>query len=280
MLTNPVYAGAYAFGRRTARVTIENGRKRVIRSMQRDWRSWEVLIQRPPRGLHFLGRVREESTADCRQRQRQAIHEPRRCPPGEASAAWPLPLRPVRQEASCPLWRDLRYDVWAPSTNSQRRGASPSAGCASTGFFQGSARPAPAPGRGGGAGGHRSTQPEALREERSARVGPAASSLRGGRVQRQYDATDPENRLVAGELERRWNERLVAVRDLELEIDQLDADDGAGPDRGRPRAAHDAWARTWPEPGRAPAPRRRRARRSFARSSRRSSSTSSATRWS
>jgi hypothetical protein len=29
MLTNPVYAGAYAFGRRTARVTIENGRKRV-----------------------------------------------------------------------------------------------------------------------------------------------------------------------------------------------------------------------------------------------------------
>ena len=26
MLTNPVYAGAYAFGRRTAHVTIENGR--------------------------------------------------------------------------------------------------------------------------------------------------------------------------------------------------------------------------------------------------------------
>jgi hypothetical protein len=45
MLTNPVYAGAYAFGRRTARVTIENGRKRVVRSMQRDWRNWEVLIR-------------------------------------------------------------------------------------------------------------------------------------------------------------------------------------------------------------------------------------------
>jgi len=45
MLTNPVYAGAYAFGRRTARVTIENGRKRLVRSMQRDWRSWEVLIR-------------------------------------------------------------------------------------------------------------------------------------------------------------------------------------------------------------------------------------------
>ncbi len=45
MLTNPVYAGAYAFGRRTARITIENGRKRVVRSMQRDWQSWEVLIR-------------------------------------------------------------------------------------------------------------------------------------------------------------------------------------------------------------------------------------------
>src|SRR3954471_5956286 len=40
----------------------------------------------------------------------------------------------------------------------------------------------------------------------------------------QYDAADPENRLAAGELERRWNERLVAVRDLECEIDRLDAD--------------------------------------------------------
>ena len=40
ILTNPVYAGAYAFGRRTMRVVIENGRKRIIRSMQRDWRCW------------------------------------------------------------------------------------------------------------------------------------------------------------------------------------------------------------------------------------------------
>ena len=45
MLTNPIYAGAYVFGRRTTRVTIENGRKRIVRSMQRDWRSWAVLIR-------------------------------------------------------------------------------------------------------------------------------------------------------------------------------------------------------------------------------------------
>ena len=41
------------------------------------------------------------------------------------------------------------------------------------------------------------------------------------RARRQYDAVDPDNRLVAGELERRWNEKLVQLRDLEIELDQL-----------------------------------------------------------
>jgi DNA invertase Pin-like site-specific DNA recombinase len=34
-------------------------------------------------------------------------------------------------------------------------------------------------------------------------------------AQRKYDAVDPDNRLVAGELERRWNERLTRVAELE-----------------------------------------------------------------
>jgi DNA invertase Pin-like site-specific DNA recombinase len=39
------------------------------------------------------------------------------------------------------------------------------------------------------------------------------------RAQRQYDAADPENRLVTGELERRWNEALRRVRELEVRIE-------------------------------------------------------------
>ena len=35
------------------------------------------------------------------------------------------------------------------------------------------------------------------------------------RAQRQYDAADPENRLVADELERRWNQALARARELE-----------------------------------------------------------------
>ena len=40
-------------------------------------------------------------------------------------------------------------------------------------------------------------------------------------ARRQYDAVDPANRLVAGELERRWNEALQAVAKLEREIAAL-----------------------------------------------------------
>ena len=40
------------------------------------------------------------------------------------------------------------------------------------------------------------------------------------RAQRQYDAADPQNRLVAEELERRWNQALQRVQEVELRIEQ------------------------------------------------------------
>jgi hypothetical protein len=40
------------------------------------------------------------------------------------------------------------------------------------------------------------------------------------RAQKQYDAADPENRLVADELERRWNQALERVQEIESRIAQ------------------------------------------------------------
>ena len=40
------------------------------------------------------------------------------------------------------------------------------------------------------------------------------------RAQKQYDAADPENRLVADELERRWNQALQRVKEIERQIEQ------------------------------------------------------------
>ncbi len=44
ILSNPVYAGAYAFGRTASRVRIEEGRKRIVRGIRRDREQWQVLI--------------------------------------------------------------------------------------------------------------------------------------------------------------------------------------------------------------------------------------------
>ena len=44
LLTNPIYGGAYAFGRTGSRVTVENGRKRVRRGLAREREQWDVLI--------------------------------------------------------------------------------------------------------------------------------------------------------------------------------------------------------------------------------------------
>ena len=38
------------------------------------------------------------------------------------------------------------------------------------------------------------------------------------RARRQYDAVDPSNRLVAAELERRWNQALTTEAQLEAEL--------------------------------------------------------------
>jgi hypothetical protein len=45
LLTNPVYAGAYVFGRTVSRVRVEGGRKVVRRGAPRRQNEWEVLIR-------------------------------------------------------------------------------------------------------------------------------------------------------------------------------------------------------------------------------------------
>ena len=66
LLTNPVYGGAYAFGRTASRVTVENGRKRVSRGHRRDREEWDVLIVD-----HHEGYVSWEAFERNQRRQRQ-----------------------------------------------------------------------------------------------------------------------------------------------------------------------------------------------------------------
>ena len=50
-----------------------------------------------------------------------------------------------------------------------------------------------------------------------------AASYAARRAERQFNAADPENRLVVDELERRWNQALKHVQDLEHRIESHNA---------------------------------------------------------
>ncbi len=54
--------------------------------------------------------------------------------------------------------------------------------------------------------------------ERQLELALAQARYEAAHARRQYDAVDPANRLVAGELERRWNEALAAVHRAEGDI--------------------------------------------------------------
>lgn len=72
------------------------------------------------------------------------------------------------------------------------------------------------------------------------------------RAFRQYDHADPENRLVAADLERRWNDRLVTLRALEDDLAALNALNVPGlstSDREKLRTLGKDLSRAWSNPG-------------------------------
>ena len=70
------------------------------------------------------------------------------------------------------------------------------------------------------------------------------------RARRQYDRVDPDNRLVAGELERRWNEALVRVAEVEAHLATLASRHVAINDEQHQRFQHlgDDLAVVWQHP--------------------------------
>ena len=67
----------------------------------------------------------------------------------------------------------------------------------------------------------------------------------------QYDQVDPNNRLVADELERRWNDALAVQRNLEAELDLITAEPVSlrPPDEVAIRTLGEDFASVWEDPG-------------------------------
>lgn len=257
ILTNPVYAGAYAFGRRGARTTIEGGRKRVVRGMRRDPAAWEVLIkdhhdgyiswpefERNQRliadnanGKSYLGRgsIRQGGAllpglcrcARCGRKLQVSYG-------GLKSYSQRYACRGAfseRAEMSCISFGGMRIDrVIAREVLDRVQPLGIEAALTAL------------------------TTLDREQSDKRRQIENAIEQARfeAARAFRQYDAADPENRLVAADLERRWNERLVTLRTLEEDLAKLDTAPKPGPSiagRDRLMALGKDLTRAWDSPG-------------------------------
>src|SRR4249919_2499088 len=228
ILTNPIYAGAYAFGRTGSRVTIEAGRKRIVRGFRKEREAWEVLIPH-----HHEGYI---DWAEFERNQRLISDN--------ANGRSFMSRGSVRRGEAL-LAGLLRCGHCGRKLHVAYSGANGGAGryhCRGGHLNHGGDRCISF----GGMRIDRAVGAEVIRRLQPLGVGAALSALAAeqaetreklrqvelaleqaryevARAQRQYDAVDPDNRLVAGELERRWNEHLQIARTIETERDALAA---------------------------------------------------------
>jgi hypothetical protein len=228
ILTNPVYSGAYAFGRRRVEVKIQNGRKRTVRNKLRHWKDWNVLIKDHHEGYttwEEFERNQRLLADNANRRSNMGRGSVRR---GEALLAG------LFRCARCGKKLQVSYSGDPPKQRYVCAGPNNDTfGDKCISF--------------GGLRSDRAVAQEILDrlqplgieaalaaidnygKEQSAKRRQLENALEQARFEatrahRQYDQVDPDNRLAAGELERRWNEKLVAVRSLEEQLAQQDGE--------------------------------------------------------
>ncbi len=221
ILTNPVYAGAYVFGRTNAVVRVENGRKRVQKVLvgRDQWRvckadhhegyiDWDTFL-RNQRRLEENANMRGEAVRGSIRRGEALLTGLLRC----GHCGHKLAVAYTGDTAKYP-----RYYCRGPEVERLNSCISFSAwrvdravgdellnAIAPLGI-EAALRAIDTLDVGGDAA---CRQIELALEQARFEVRHA---------QRRYEAVDPDNRLVAAELELRWNDRLVAVKGLEQQL--------------------------------------------------------------
>jgi DNA invertase Pin-like site-specific DNA recombinase len=227
ILTNPVYGGVYAFGRRSANVKIENGRKRIIRSLHRNWNDWEVLIKDHHEGYITWAEFERNQCLINDNANRKSNMGRGSIRRGEALLAG------LFRCARCGRKLTVSYSgKGGPTQRYVCRGASDQMAASSCLSFGGIRidgavaqevldRLQPL-GIEAALAAMNAHGDEELQKRRQLENALEQARFEATRAHRQYDQVDPDNRLVAGELERRWNERLASVRALEEQLARHD----------------------------------------------------------
>jgi excisionase family DNA binding protein len=227
ILTNPVYGGAYAFGRTCSRVTIEEGRKRIVRGFRREKADWEVLI--PDHHEGYL------SWADFERNQRLIADNAtsKGMMPRGALRKGELLLGGLLRCGHCGRKLHVCYSGHKGNTGRYNcrgalinHGTDPCIGFGSLRVDQAISaevleRLQPLGIEAALQAIEASTQ-QANEKRRQVTLALEQARYEAAHARRQYDAVDPDNRLVAAELERRWDGALTLVRERQSELDTLD----------------------------------------------------------
>lgn len=221
VLKNPTYAGAYAYGRSKTVVGLEGGQKRVRRQVQRRREDWKVLI-RDHHEDYIDWEVYQSNQTMIAQNDnakgsavRGAIKQ------GEALLAGLLRCGHCGAKllAQYPSPGVIRYQCSGYLLNRDRACCVMFGGLRADRLVSEQLLQSVAP-----VGMEAAIEViESLESASDGRIQQKALALEQAhyevtRARRQYDAVDPANRLVAAELERRWNQALTKETQVEVEL--------------------------------------------------------------
>lgn len=229
MLKNPTYAGVFVWGRNHTRTAIVEGRARKTRGHARPQDQWEVVIPEHHEGyitwdeyMRNQQQIRSNAGWNARMGQFQG-----------AARSGPALLAGLLRCARCGRALQVTY------TNSKQHGPLPRYWCSgdrshqlvrSCVTFAGTRvdqeiaaevlqalRPV---GIQAAFDALERSQSQTDEKRSSLELALQKACYEAARIERQYQATEPENRLVAAELEKRWNNALNHVREMEQRVEE------------------------------------------------------------
>jgi len=221
VLKNPTYAGAYAYGRSKTVVGLEGGQKRVRRQVQRRREDWKVLIRDHHEGYIDWEVYQSNQTMIAQNDNAKGSAVRGAIKQGEALLAGLLRCGHCGAKllAQYPSPGVIRYQCSGYLLNRDRACCVMFGGLRADRLVSEQLLQSVAP-----VGMEAAIEAiESLESASDGRIQQKALALEQAhyevtRARRQYDAVDPSNRLVAAELERRWNKALTNEAQVEAEL--------------------------------------------------------------
>ncbi len=231
ILKDPVYAGAYAFGRTNQKVILEDGRKRVIKERHAAPEDWQVLIQDHHEA--YLSWSEYQSNLETLRHNRNQLGTTVRGAARDGKGLLAGLVRcgvcgkkmRVRYGGRSGRWSAAVYYQCAASQHAAigKQLCSQFGGVTVEQAVVEAVLAALAPVR-IEALAQASDQLEKVGSEqrRQLELEIERARFEADRCRRQYDAVEPENRLVVRNLEQRWNEALTRVDRLQEALSELE----------------------------------------------------------